>query len=148
MRLSRPGLVDTNILVYSVNLDSTFHRKAKAFLEFGFSKQSLCLTPQVILELFNIISSPKFTTPLKPMAIKKVMDFFSDQTKFSYIYPEKKTFQKAIQIATKTKSFGKQKIFDAYLAATCLENKISVIYTHNPKDFKIYKGITPIDPLQ
>ena len=148
MKLSKPGLVDTNILVYSVNLDSVFYQQAKEFLELGLSKQILFLTPQVILELYNVISSLQFPAPLKHSEIRKIVDFFSNQTKFPYIYPQEKTFQRAIQIALKTKGFGRQRIFDAYLAATCLENKISVIYTHNPKDFKPYKKVTPIDPLR
>jgi len=148
MKPSKPGLVDTNILVYSINLDSVFHQRARTFLKVGFSKQTFYLTPQVILEFYNVISSKKFTVPLKPAKIKKLVNFFADQAKFPYIFPDKSTFQEAIKIALQTKSFGKQKIFDAYLVATCLENKISVIYTHNPKDFRSYKGITLIDPLK
>lgn len=148
MNLSEPGLVDTNILVYSANLDSTFHLKAKNFLKEGFSKQLLFLTPQVILEFYNVISSPKFVSPLKLTAIRKIMEFFTDQTKFPYIFPKEKTFQEAIKIAIGKKTFGRQKIFDVYLVATCLENNIAVIYTHNKKDFLPYKEILPIDPLK
>lgn len=148
MRPTKPGLVDTNILVYSVNLDSPFHQKAESFLKNGLTKKLIFLTPQVVLELYNVISSPKFTSPLKPSAIKKIMNFFSNQASFPYISPKEKTFQKAIIIALQAKSFGKQKIFDAYLAATCLDNQIKIIYTHNPKDFTFYSGIISVDPLK
>lgn len=148
MNLSEPGLVDTNILIYSINLDSSFHKKAKEFLESEVLNQSIFLTPQIILELYNIISSPKFPISLAPLKIKKIIEFFSDKTKFPYILPKKDTFQKAIKLALKNKVFGKQKIFDAYLAATCLDNKIKIIYTHNPKDFKVFKQIAPLDPLK
>ena len=54
--------IDTNILVYAHNRDSTFHGKAVTFLETVLNRRNpqgqveICLTVQVLMEFVNVIT--------------------------------------------------------------------------------------------
>ncbi len=61
-------LIDTNILVYAADTTSPFHAASKTLRDRGMKGEiSLCVTPQVLLEYFAVVTSPKrVTNPIEP----------------------------------------------------------------------------------
>ena len=65
----RMGLVDTNILVYRADQDSTFHLPSVNLINCGLKGEvSLCLAPQNLTEFYAVMTNPKrVTNPIAPV---------------------------------------------------------------------------------
>lgn len=135
-------LIDSNILVYSINKTSPKHVKAQVFLAKNSPK--VAIAHQNILESLRVLTHTKFP---KPMKIKDAVDVIFDLTRaFNLISPNIQTIYVAQGLIEKYSLKG-DKIFDAYLAATALSNDIGIIATDNIKDFKIFEEIKVINPF-
>lgn len=135
-------LIDSNILVYSINRSSPKHVKAQDFLSKNAPK--LVVAHQNILESLRVLTHAKFPNPMK---IKEAIDVVFDLTKaFDVTNPNIQTIYVAQRLIEKY-SFKGDKIFDAYLTATALSNDIKIIATDNIKDFKIFEEIEVINPF-
>lgn len=143
--MTKLGLCDTNLLIYAHNQDSKFHQKSKNFLLSKLSVSGVCFTPQIFLEAYR-----NFTQKIeKPIGISEachIIKFYLKQPGVKIIYPQQTTLSIVLNLVQKYKIKGAG-IFDTFLVATMLDNKIPTLYTHNPKDFKFYKEIKIIDPL-
>jgi predicted nucleic acid-binding protein len=62
--------IDTNLLVYAYNIDSSFHKKSKTFLELVMNdrtadgKLSVCIPTQVLIEFINVITRKNLEHPV------------------------------------------------------------------------------------
>lgn len=143
--MTKLGLCDTNLLIYAHNQGSKFHKKAKNFLLGKIASAEICFTPQVFLEAYR-----NFTQKIeKPISIPKacrLIKFYLNQPGVKIIYPQQTALSIILALVQKYKIKG-ARVFDTFLVATMCENKIATLYTHNPKDFKIYKEIKTVDPL-
>jgi predicted nucleic acid-binding protein len=60
MITSETALLDTNVLVYAADGTSPFHRASKNLRDRGLRGElSLCVFPQILSELFAVITNPK-----------------------------------------------------------------------------------------
>ena len=136
-------LIDTNILIYSINLDSTKHKQAKKFLNDNIGE--LEITHQNVLEAIRVITHKKFS---HPMSLKKALNAVLPMVKsYSMISPNQNTIYLTLELI-KNYELNGNRIFDAYLAATALSNGITVIATDNTRDFKKFKEIKQHNPFQ
>lgn len=140
-------LVDTNVLVYAVNLDAPQHKPSRALLEAVQEKRVAgVLVPQILLEFFAIVTDPRrVDNPLEPETAWEQIEAF--RTTFLIIDTGLKTLDLLKEIGLKSKGAD---IFDAFLAAQMKANGISVLCTYNTKDFSKFTGIlaqTPEDIL-
>lgn len=139
-------LCDSNIFVYAYDSLSPFHRRAKGFLEEKTGiKGELCLTPQVLLEFFAIITK-KAKNPLRADAALKIIKEIKENKNLIFIFPLETTYFRALELAKRYQRKGSA-IFDFYLVATMLDNDIASICTHNVADFEKIAEITVFDPL-
>lgn len=136
-------LVDSNILVYSLNRSSPKHKQAQKFLR--EYRKDIYLAHQNILETLRVLTHPKFPNPMKSQqAFKAILGIVNAVHVVSPLF---ETYQLALELIKKHKLIA-DRIFDAYLVATMIENGISTIATDNEKDFRIFTGISVINPFR
>lgn len=140
-------LCDSNILIYAYDSKSPFHEEAKSFLEEKSEiKGEVCLAPQVILELFGIITQ-KAKKPLKISTALQIIKEIKENENLLFISPLSVTYFKALELAEKYEIKGRD-IFDLYLVATMIDNGINQLATHNIKDFEKFSEISVFDPVE
>lgn len=135
-------LIDTNILVYSVNLDSPKYKQAISFISENIGQ--LEIAHQNILEAIRVLTHKKFSHPKR---LKEALSAtLSIVRSCSLISPNQNTLYLGLELIKKHKLSG-NKIFDAYLTATALSNGINTIATDNTRDFKKFKEIKLLNPF-
>lgn len=143
MRISRKVLVDTNVLVNAVVKESPLHLVASMLVTDLVKKSLMVLSPQVMLECFNVLVG-------LGVPISQVMAYlyaFEDQPGIYFIFPGTETHKKAIQRASQNKVTAKRKIFDYFLVQTMMDNHIEKILTQNTRDFAGIEGIQAVNPF-
>ena len=124
-------LIDTNILIYSLNADSPKYAAAQNFLK--KHKEDLEITHQNILEAIRVLTHTKFPNPMDPkQAVEAVLKISEGGRVIS---PNLRTIFVSLELVRNHFLVG-NRIFDAYLAATALTNGINIIATDNVKDFQ------------
>ncbi|MCI4624619.1 MAG: type II toxin-antitoxin system VapC family toxin [Candidatus Magnetoovum sp. WYHC-5] len=139
--------IDTNILVYATDNASPFFSDCKALIIKGFAKElPLCLTPQILLEYFSVVTSPKRTlNPLKPQYAINAIKTYLEAEEILKLYPNKKTFLELLLLTEKYKVKGAN-IFDLQIVATMISNEIKKIYTYDKKHFSKFDEIEILVP--
>lgn len=135
-------LIDSNILVYSINLSSPKHKKAQDFLQKNVG--TLVVAHQNIFETLRVLTHPKFPRPMK---IGDATDAIENILRgCTVISPDYRTYRIAWELMKKHRLSG-DLVFDAYLVATALGNSIDIIATDNTKDFKRFTEVKSINPF-
>lgn len=135
-------LVDTNILIYSINSDSPKQAKAQKFL--SDNAANLEIAHQNIFEAIRVLTHTRFS---QQMSMKDALNSILSITKSCFVIsPNQNTYYFAIELIKNYKLTG-NRIFDAYLAATALSNSIHTIATDNVRDFKKFKEVKILNPF-
>lgn len=121
-------LVDTNVLIYSVDRSSPFHSKAKDIIKSGIEKGALfVIAHQNITEFISVL------TRGYGVGVKQATeDARAFASRFEVIFPLPTTIEVFFQLSNKHKKIYP---FDLYLTATMLDNGVERIITGNKKDF-------------
>jgi len=134
-------LIDTNVLVYAINVDSPQHAVCRALVEAVRSRKvNGVLAPQILLEFYAVVTNRRrIEKPLDPVTAWEQVDALR------LIFPLLDAGNKAldnlnieINHGLKVRGSG---IFDAFLVAQMRACGVSVLCTCNTKDFTGYKGI-------
>ena len=142
-------LIDTNLLIYFYIKKSPKYKIIKD-LVVNLANESclLAVAQQSLLEFYSVITSKKRVE--KPvsfrMAQKEIANYYQNGF-FKIISPIDSTFNIFLKIINRRRIKGGN-IFDFYLAATALSNKIRIIYTENVKDFRDIEGLKIINPFK
>ena len=141
-------LFDANLLICAHATHSPFHEAAKRLRDRAASGAlQACLSPQVLCEFFSVCTNARVFRPaLTPQEASKQMAIYWTHSEFRIILPTDRTVQRLHALLTDRPVIG-QHVFDAFLAATMLENNVRTIYTQNVKDFEIYHDLQVINPL-
>lgn len=135
-------IIDSNIVVYTIDKNSLKHKKAQAFLKENLG--SLEITHQNIFETLRVLTHPKLPRPMKVddaiNAVEKILKACR------IVSPNWKTPSITIELIKKYK-LSSDLVFDAYLVATALSNDINIIATDNVKDFQKFKEIAVFNPF-
>jgi predicted nucleic acid-binding protein len=135
-------VIDTNIVIYSLNSSSPKNKKAQEFLQQNTS--DITIADQNILEAIRVLTHPKFT---HPMSEHEAMRSISTLTKeFQIIYPNQDTLSIALALVKKHQ-LKADRVFDAYFAATAISNGDSTIITDNERHFRMFEEITVFNPF-
>ena len=135
-------LVDSNILVYSINSSSPKNKRAQKFILENIN--DLEVAHQNIFESLRVLTHPKFPSPMKITSAIEAVESILKGLKI--IAPSYRTHHIALALITKHKLSSDQ-IFDAYLAVTALDNGIYKIATDNVNDFKRFTNIKLVNPF-
>lgn len=136
-------LIDSNIIVYALNLDSSKNKKARIYLESNVGNFSIA--HQNMLEVIRVLTHKNFLRKVSLQRVLKEVSAIAETC--NVIAPKETTIYLMVDIIKKYSISGNQ-IFDAYLAATAISNKIYTIVTDNEKDFKKIKEIRVINPFK
>ncbi len=140
-----PILFDTNILVYAHNFDSALHHYAlDKVKDVAEGRLKGVLAQQNLLEFYSIVTDHKrVANPLSPKEAKELIKDYLNSP-FEIIFPTKETSEILLSLCQEN-NIKNGEIFDIYLAATCVSNKIRTILTANITDFKNLTVLKVID---
>lgn len=123
-------LVDTNVLVYSIDEDSKFNSRAIKLLT--NQKYDLYTTSKNLSE-FLVVLTKGIEVPL---TIKEAVDLLEGlMANLTILYPSKYSYRQFKKLVLKYKPRG-LKIHDFEIVSIGLENGIKQVATINIKDFK------------
>jgi toxin-antitoxin system PIN domain toxin len=145
--MTKPFLIDSNILIYALNKSSPYHEEAKQVID-AILKDAIkgYLTPQVLFELFAVITdSKKFPAPLTPASAYPLIETNYLNDKFPLIHPKETTWRKSFDLA-KQYQISSQDIFDVTLVATMVDNDIFCIVTYDRTNFQKFSFLEVIHP--
>lgn len=139
-------LIDSNILIYLVNLDDPRRIAAQRIVKKIFDGQIIgVVTPQIYQEFTAVISDNRRTHHyLTIKEIQRTINVF--RRLFDLVIPTEISLKYWLKIIDDY-NITRQKVFDAFLVASAYEHSIATIYTENVNDFKIYPKIAAINPL-
>ena len=142
-------LLDTNVLLYALAEASPFHRPARAlYRQVIEGTLQACISPQVLCELLAICTDAHRFHPALSVdqALRECLVFWEART-LKKIFPSSVTFEKATELIRRHR-VSRQEVFDAFLAATMLENGVTTIYTANTKDFLPFHELQVVNPFE
>ena|SRR3989338_254610 len=135
-------LIDSNILVYSINSSSPKNKKAQTFLQNNLG--NLDVAHQNIFETIRVLTHPKFPSPMKIREALEAIEAILKDCRI--ISPDYRTHRIALELIKKYQ-FSADHVFDMYLVATALSNRIETIATDNVRDFSKLAEIETINPF-
>ncbi|MBI2966612.1 MAG: type II toxin-antitoxin system VapC family toxin [Bacteroidetes bacterium] len=130
-------LIDTNVLIYTVDADSQYHHQSQGFL-FN-SANELFTTSKNISEFLSVITRGKNPVSIEN-AIKAADDFL---TFIKILFPAEHSHIRFKKLLLRYKPSGLS-VHDFEIAAIALSNNISQIATFNYNDCTPIKEITLI----
>jgi predicted nucleic acid-binding protein len=135
--------LDTNILVYLSNEDSSFYQDATRTFEKLTGEYESWVSRQVLREYAVIMTRPDIIE--KPLSsIEVAIDIEKWQSIFQ-IADETEDVTKILLNLIKTYDIKGKKIHDANIIATMLVNGINLLYTFNSDDFVRFEEIKLFD---
>ena len=141
-------LFDANLLVHAHARRSPFHEAAKHLIDQAADGElEACLAPQVLCEFFAVATNERLFKPaLSPKEATREIIIYWTKSRFQRVVPHETTLERLLGLLERH-PVTEQRIFDAFLVATMLDNKVRTIYTQNVKDFEAYPEIQVINPL-
>lgn len=140
-----PGVVDTNVLVYSTVDSSPHHQEARQWLAALHSQGvALCITPQIAREYLVVLTrgdifEQRFTPEEALNALETMLPTLT------WLEETEETVAHLFALVRRYQVRGKQ-IHDANIVATMLAHGLIRLLTYNPDDFRRFGEIV-LEPL-
>lgn len=138
--MSKPVLLDTNVLIYAIDTRSAFHQDSLRFMD--TYEGGLYTTSKNLSEYISAGTGgddPLFSTE---EAVQDIEDFANFIT---ILYPDERSLSQLKALLSRYNVRGKR-VHDIEIAAIALTNDIEHIATFNTKDFKSLAEISIIQP--
>jgi predicted nucleic acid-binding protein len=138
-------VLDTNILVYSINSADKLHVKTLSLMESLVDQNVEILIPdKALFEFGRVLSSKAFSKIVSSQQSFEIWNSFAFNPAFKIIYFSNSTLKILKKLMAK---YSTKHIFDLVILAMAMENKADILYTQNTKDFPRTEDIkiTPID---
>jgi toxin-antitoxin system PIN domain toxin len=127
--------IDTNLLLYSLNPDSAFHRASREFLSDVLANDHVVLSDLVLVELYLHLRNPAVTKrPLTAPAAAKLARSFLDFPRVTRA-ESAPVMEDTWRHAAKS-GFARRRIIDVRLALTLQHHGATRLATANVKDFR------------
>ena len=141
-------LFDANVLVHAHAADSPLYAVARQLRDQAARGDlEACVSPQVLCEFFAICTNARFLQPaLTPTQAAAEVATYWQASAFRRILPKETTVRRLTTLLARH-TVSKQQVFDAFLAATMLDNGVRTIYTQNTKDFQPYPELRTVNPF-
>jgi toxin-antitoxin system PIN domain toxin len=139
-------ILDANLLIYAVNEDAPFHRKARTWLESTLSGPETVGFPwNVLLAFLRLTTRPGlFRNPLPVNTAFDVVEFWLDQSTATIVHPGPQHLVLLTELLQPLGTAGNL-TSDAHLAAIALEHDAELCSTDS--DFARFKGLRWRNPL-
>ena len=126
--------VDTNVLFYSLNEASPFHREARETIARLVEERSAVITQQNLVELAAVLTKRGVPSG----ASSRIVQTF--QESMPELRPTSETMETFLKEMESSPLKG-ARVFDLYLASTLISNGVELIYTYKEKDFSGISGL-------
>lgn len=139
--------VDTNILVYAHREESEFHNEAAAcIVSLAEGAQPWGIPVSCLHEFLSVVTNPKVFVPASTtdQALAQV-DAWLASPQASVLHSGLQHLAVLSDLSRKAKLKGGQ-FHDARIAAICLENAVSVLWSAD-RDFGRFKALKTVNPL-
>jgi len=138
--------VDANLLIHAVNVDSSLHQKAKAWLESVVSGPETVGLPWLVLLAFLRLTTRVglFQKPLAPETAFDLVDAWLQQPSVTAPEPTARHLRTLRDLVLPLGTGGNL-TSDAHLAALAIEHGAEVCSTDN--DFARFRGLRWRNPL-
>lgn len=140
-------LVDTNLLIYAIDLDSPHQRKAQAWLEGILSGSTPVGLAWIVVLAFLRITTRKASahTPLSPERAIAHVDSWLALPHVSLVFPGEKHWPILRNLLQSSGTAGNL-TSDAHIAALAIEHGYAVYSSDH--DFRRFAGLKVINPLE
>lgn len=142
-------LLDTNVLLYTLAEASPFHEASRAlYRQVVDGALEACVSPQILCEFVATCTDPRRFQPVLSVerALHECRVFWEAQS-LKKILPSAGTFETMLGLIRRHR-VSRQEVFDAFLAATMLDNGVTMIYTANAKDFLRFRELHVVNPFE
>lgn len=139
--------VDTNVLVYAHRTESPFHTPAYACLQaLAEGSQPWGIPVSCLHEFLSIATNPKIFNPASSyeQALAQV-DAWLESPQAQVLHSGAQHWPILTELTRKAKLQGGQ-FHDARIAAICIENGVSVLWSAD-RDFGRFKALKTVNPL-
>lgn len=140
--------VDTNVLIYAVNVGCAEHEKARGVYEMMLENPGdWIVSDQVLFEFYRGLRNPKILErPLDHQGAMQQIVFLREQSGVLHCSYEP-SFWNQVTTMAPSPSRKAVHIFDRVLAVTLLNHGVRNLYTRNPKDFTAFGFARLINPI-
>lgn len=138
-------LLDTNVLVYALNVDASQHQASKAIVQAGFAGDlPVVLVPQVLLEAYAILTDPRRVAhPLAPAQAWAQIDAYRGGLP---VLDFSAKVLDSLAVVVNTRGSVAQDIFDAALVAQMRAYGVATLCTFDTEGFRGFPGISAEAP--
>ena len=139
-------LLDANLLIYAVNEDAPFHRKAKPWLESTLSgRETVGFSWHVLLAFLRLTTRPSlFLRPLSIEAAFELMADWLEQPSATVVHPGPR-HAVILRELLRPLGTGGNLTSDAHLAALAIEYGAELC--SSDADFARFPGVNWVNPL-
>jgi predicted nucleic acid-binding protein len=141
-------LIDTNILIYSINTASPDNEKSrKLHRDASNDGNEYYISERSLYELIAVLTSSAFKHTFSQKDVRAHLLFFAENEDFTILYSNEYTMNTVWRLYFNTEN-RKNQIYDTVLAAVAIEHDIDTIYTKKTKDFANIHELDIVDPFR
>lgn len=142
---AEPGVVDTNVLVYAMDVNAPQHAASRALLDAGLEPSTaLYVTSQILCEFYATVTSARRVS--KPRTPAEACEAIHGLLAFLQVLPVPfRAVEEWLDLVRRRPVTGGD-VFDLQLAATMLANGVLRIYTFNAGDFEVFAELDVVTP--
>jgi predicted nucleic acid-binding protein len=140
-----PGIIDTNVLVYALDIDAPRHTASRTMLEAARDgSTTLYVTSQILCEFYSIVTNARRVS--KPRTSADAVSAISGLLAFLQVLPiPAQTVEGWLSLLRRRPVTGGD-VFDLQIAAAMRANDVQRIYTFNTDDFEVFSEISVVTP--
>jgi len=141
--------LDTNILLYSLNVDCPEHAECGALIQTALaSPQGWIVADQVWFELYRLLRNRLILShPLSATEAAQTVEWFRSRSGWARCAWEPFLMDK-LKPLWAAESFPARRTFDLILALTLKAQGVKEFFTRNTRDFEDYGFFTVTNPLE
>ena len=142
-----PGVLDANVLVYSIDADSSQHAAARALVDSARDASvTLYVTSQILCEFFSIITNPRrVAAPLRSVDAWNVLSALLAHPGL-YILPLPANAVAGWMALLQRRPVTGANIYDLQIIAAMQVNGVRRVYTFNAVDFAAFPELVVVTP--
>ena len=142
-----PGVLDANVLVYSIDATAPQHRAARALIDSARDASvTLYVTSQILCEFYSIITNPRRVAA--PLSSVDALGVISSLLAFPglHVLPLPVSAVVGWMGLLQRRPVIGASIYDLQIVATMQANGVQRIYTFNAADFEVFSELTVVKP--
>ena len=140
--------LDTDVLINAHMPDLPHHASVRRFLlgQLADEDVTLVITPVILHELVHVITDGKrFDPPVSMTDALAVARVYLDHANVECVSVDGEAMAEALALMERHR-LGRKRIADTLFAACLLGHDVHELITCNPADFRIFAGLTLVDP--